>query len=141
MSNHTGGIDMDASFERQLELESEMVGLGKKRYWDRVYKAREQGEESTTSYGTQIIKRMLEPLSASITAFIEEAFSGRPGPKAVAAKYLKDCDADTLAYIILKEVMNGATTKRPAQVVAIAVASAIEDEMRFRKFEECAKRE
>ncbi len=141
MSNHTGGIDMDASFERQLELESEMVGLGKKRYWDRVYKAREQGEESTTSYGTQIIKRMLEPLSASITAFIEEAFSGRPGPKAVAAKYLKDCDADTLAYIILKEAMNGATTKRPAQVVAIAVASAIEDEMRFRKFEECAKRE
>ena len=128
-------------FEKQLELESEMVGLGKKRYWDRVYAARENEDEANTAYGVQIIKRMLSPLSKAITAFLEEAYSGKAGRKHIAAKFMQGIDADTLAYIILKESMNGATIKRPVTYAAMAIATAIEDEARFRKFEEFAKKE
>ena len=59
----------EAEKNRQFELESEMVGLGAKRYWDKVYQARENGDESSTAYGVQIIKRLLQPLSDHVAAF------------------------------------------------------------------------
>lgn len=124
---------------KQLALESEMVGLGAKRYWDKVYQARENGDESSTAYGVQIIKRLLQPLSEHVQEFVDGSLKGRAGRKSLAAKYLQDTHADTVAYLILKEAMNGVSRARKIQEVAIEIASSIEDEERFTKFEMVAK--
>ena len=42
-------------FERELALESEMIGLGNSRMWASVLKARESEEESRTGYAHRIM--------------------------------------------------------------------------------------
>ena len=124
----------DSLFERQRELEQEMQGLGAKRFWEEVTKAREEGQESTTVYGQHMAQHTVLPLAAAIETFLSDAAKKR-GAKPVALRLLTDIEPRVAAFITIKTVLDCITLRRTLQKTAIAIASGIEDEMRFRYFE------
>jgi DNA-directed RNA polymerase len=126
---------MDSLFDRQVELEQEMQGLGAKRFWEAITRAKEGHEESSTVYGQQLAKCSLIPLAEAIQTWLEEA-SHKRGVRPVAERLLKQVDARVAAFITVKTVLDCITVRRTLQKTAIAIASGIEDEMRFRLFSE-----
>lgn len=129
---------MDTLLDRQIELEREMRGLGIQRFWEGIQKAREAGDESSTIYGQRLIKQSLTPLSDAIKAFV----AGEPekrGPKNIALKYLKELAADVVAFIALRTVLDSITMQKTLQRAAISIGGCLEDEVRFRRFEQEGK--
>lgn len=120
----------------QLSLEEEMTKRGADRYIRSVSKSRERGSEDGTAYGKQIVAARIDALSTAITSWVDEVGSGKPGPKHQAYKLIKDTDAKVLAFLTLKHVMAGVSGVRTLQYVAVAIGTAVEDEMRFAKVRE-----
>ena len=123
--------------DRQIALEEEMQGLGAKRFWDHIHKAKEGQQEASTVYGTELVKRAIAPLSAAIGAYLLRPTKG--GPKSVAYRVLVDADPDVVAYLTVRAVLNGVTRHDAMQRVAVRIANDVEDEMRFRLFKTEAK--
>jgi DNA-directed RNA polymerase len=126
----------DHLIQRQIELEIEMSGLGRDRYLSRVRKNvdKERGYETDT--GRSILESVVGPVSAGITKFVEEAYSGRARPRATAAKLIKDMDHDVVSYLACRAIL-GRMMKPRAPVLmtlAVAVARAVELEARFTEF-------
>ncbi|RVA09404.1 DNA-dependent RNA polymerase [Mesorhizobium sp. M7A.F.Ca.US.002.01.1.1] len=126
----------DYMLQRQIELEIEMSGLGRDRYLSRVRKNvdKERGYETDT--GRSILESVVGPVSQGITRFVEDAYSGRPGPRAVAAKLIKDMDHDVVAYLASRAILGRMMKPRSPvlMTLAVAVARAVELEARFREF-------
>ncbi|OQW34887.1 MAG: hypothetical protein A4E20_01540 [Nitrospira sp. SG-bin2] len=120
-------------FDRQAELEREMQGLGARRFWDEVSKAREDKRESATVYGQQLAQATVIPLATAIEAFLEKDKKSRN--KTVAGRFLSSIDPKVIAYITVKVVLDCITLRRTLQKTAVAIASGIEDEARFTLFE------
>ena len=83
----------------------------------------------------------LEPLSKAIQQFIDRAWRGTPGPKAVAAVKLSEFpDTDVVAFIAFKAIIDGTSQGKTATQIAIQTGHLLEDELRFSVFEESDKR-
>lgn len=137
-------MSLDPQYQRQLELEAEMVGLGAERYTSRVNKELEAGRFSNTETGTYLLKKIIDPFSQAISEFIEETKAGKPGPKARAAVLLTqyDIDSQTAAYLTARAVLNSVATRVDKDFgyttvtrASTSIARAIELEMRFSKFQ------
>lgn len=121
--------------EKQVALEALMQGHGQDRYWSQTRKAQEKGQESGTKYGKKLITAAIEPTSEAITAFLDSG-AGKAGRKHVALKYLRQLDADTAAFIISRILIDGVTREFLLQRCAMAIAAALEQEVRYRTFEQ-----
>ncbi|MER8385223.1 hypothetical protein NKH14_06825 [Mesorhizobium sp. M1380] len=126
----------DHLLQRQIELEIEMSGLGRDRYLSRVRKNvdKERGYETDT--GRSILGSVVGPVSAGITKFVDEVYSGRPGPRATSAKLIKEMDHDVVSYLACRAIL-GRMMKPRAPVLltlAVSVARAVELEARFTEF-------
>ncbi|RVO93810.1 hypothetical protein, partial [Sinorhizobium meliloti] len=66
-----------------------MSNLGAARFASRVNKEIEQERGGETKAVQWLIKRDINAVSEAIRLFVEEVYSGRPGPKAVAAKLIR----------------------------------------------------
>ncbi|MER9605338.1 DNA-directed RNA polymerase [Mesorhizobium sp. M0243] len=126
----------DHLLQRQIELEIEMSGLGRERYLSRVRKNvdKERGYETDT--GRSILESVVGPVSAGITRFIDEVYSGRPGPRATAAKLIKDMDPNVVSYLACRAILGRMMKPRSPvlMTLAVAVARAVELEARFTEF-------
>lgn len=142
--------------ERELVLESEMIGLGNNRMWASVLKAREHmaesrtkpgvyhlvpGEESRTGYAHRIMAGdgegagALELFTKDLTAFLKES-KGRPGRKHSLIPVLEQFnDPAIIAFIALQVALDSITTHKKLTNVAVLVGRSLEDELRFTKFE------
>ncbi len=120
--------------QRQCELEQEMQGLGAKRFWEGITRAKEGRQESTTPYGQQLAQHSVMPLAEAIDAFLAETEKKR-GMRPVAYRYLMQVESKVAAFITVKTALDCITVRRTLQKTAVAVASGIEDEARFRHFE------
>ncbi len=120
---------------RELALEEEMLGLGGKRFWDQIFRAIQGEQESTTPYGSQLMKEYLPKLGGAIVALCER-HTGKRGPRPIAVKYLKSLEPKVAAFITIKTVLDCLSQKSSIQKVSVSIGSAIEDEMRFRLFSE-----
>lgn len=129
-----------ADLERQLALEAEMLTDGQLRLINQIGKARDGDRESETVYGTAILKRLIEPVSRAITAFKADAESGKAGRRHAAIKFLREIESDTAAFIALRTVLDCITKKVTLQGVAVAIASGIEGEVRWRFFKQADAR-
>lgn len=126
--------------ERQLNLEAEMMGMGADRYSSRIRKDIEAGRGANTPSGSFLVKTVIQPLSAAIDAFISEAYSGKPGPKAQAAVSLRSMDSQVVAFLTARSVISQVLHRRSSPTIfsamAEAVAKAVEAEARFEAFKE-----
>lgn len=124
----------------QLRLEEEMTQRGADRYIRGVSKAIEKGREDDTAYGKQILAGRLAKLAQAIAEWKAEVASGKPGRKHSAWKLIKDTDDNILAFLALKHVLSGVSAVRTVQYVAVAIGTAVEDEMRFAKVREAERK-
>lgn len=115
----------------QIQLEEEMTSRGASRYLRSVSRAIEKGCEDATEYGKQIMAARLETLATRIGVWMAETSAGKAATRSLAYKHIKDCPADTLAYLTMKHVMAGISSVRTLQDVAVSIGSAVEDEIRF----------
>jgi DNA-directed RNA polymerase, mitochondrial len=118
---------------RQHELESEMSALGTERFRRAVADAREAGHESQTRYGHHLIAWGVAGVADAIKATLHQAVL-QPTRAAIATTYLRLLDAETLAFLGTKGVIEGLTRRRRVQSVAIRIGRSVEDEVRFQAF-------
>jgi DNA-directed RNA polymerase, mitochondrial len=124
----------------QLRLEEEMTKRGQERYLRDVSKAKQANREDGTAYGQTILSHRLETLAKGIREWVEETSKGAAGNRNLAFKKVRDMDADTLAFLTLKHVLSGVSSIRTVQFVAVAIGTAIEDEIRFAQVREIEKK-
>jgi DNA-directed RNA polymerase len=124
-------------YERQIQLEITMAGLGTERFKVRHEKNIVGERGSQTDTGTFLVKRAIRPLAGGIEAFVTAVFAGKAGPKATAAKLIHGMNYDAVAVIVTRVILNRLMSKKSVGYTTLArmVASAIEDEARFNKFE------
>jgi DNA-directed RNA polymerase len=127
----TQQIDLTAV---ELALEDEAIGIGQKQYMQRVMNS----DPAEMEPGRELMRRMIPPLSAAITAFVEESLSGKPGPHAGLAKFLAMFDADDVAFITARQVLGSAhSNQRPALTAcAMNLTRRLEDAARSKKLHE-----
>ena len=121
-------------FTIQEQMEAEMTGQGLTRYWRNVDRSVAEGDESSTSYGLTVLKRVINPVAARIEEVVAEADSGKPGRRSTAIKYLRGTSSDLIAYLTVKVLLDSVSRQRTLQSIAIAIGQRLEDEARFRKF-------
>lgn len=98
-------------YQQELELEKEMTERGVSRMRRIVSVNRAKGQEAHNPYGSVLIKRGIAPLVDAIRAFIAKAYSGKAGRKHIAAVYLRDMDAEVVAYITLRKLIDVVSLK------------------------------
>jgi DNA-directed RNA polymerase len=127
---------LECLLQRQIELEIDMSNLGAARYQARSAKEIEQDRGGETQPGQFLIKKAVGSVSDALQHFIAEVYSGRPGPKAVAAKLVRDMDPDVVAYISLKAILGRLMSKSITNLTGLSmnVANALENEARFERF-------
>ncbi len=125
--------------ERQFQLEEEMRCAGITAFRNRETQAIQAGQQSTTPVGNTLLRMAVEPTEAALKAFIVEADSGKAGRRHSSVEVLKRIDADVAALIVSRVVINCIASRKNAQATITEVGEAIEDEMRFRFFEEQAQ--
>lgn len=122
--------------EAQLKLEEESFRAGITAYRERTNKHASKHTESHTDYGKRLIACVVEPLERAIKQFVEDA-QHKPGRLHSAVVHLEQVDADVAAFVAARCIMDGLSAyKRKVQAVAIRIGGQVEDELRFRRFEE-----
>lgn len=124
----------------QLRLEEEMTRRGQERYLRDIAKAKQAKREEGTAYGQTILAHRLETLSRGISSWIDDTSQGRAGNRNLAFKRVRHMDADTLAFLTLKHILSGVSSIRTVQFVAVAIGTAIEDELRFASVRDIEKK-
>jgi len=102
-------------------------------------RAKDKGREHTTSYGLQMLKSSIDPLSKAIKDFVKESYQGGRGRVEIAAMILRDMDADAAAYLSLKSVLDSITLQHTLTKTALRVSGSLEDQVKFTKFEQECK--
>ena len=127
-------IDLYAT---QEALEKHARTLTQKRFNDILTDNQNKGNESSTYYGSPLMKRAIEPVATRIIETIEEAESGKAGTKSSAVKFLKLLDPNVIAFFTAKVVIDKITSKsNKLQTVANNIGKQLEDELRYTSFEE-----
>ena len=125
----------------QLNLEEEMTHRGAERYLRNVSKSVNSGQEDGTAYGQQIMAARLDTLSQAIDQWKTVTAAGTPGQRnSTAYQKIKAVPSPTLAFLTLKNVLAGISTLRTLQFVAVALGTAVEDELRFAEAREEEKK-
>lgn len=136
MNNSQATLDsLSAGIEREMQAEEEALNMGITQYRERTTRLQQQGLETANDYGHKLLARSVEPFAAALVKFLEEAKT-KPGRKHIAAKYLGLIEPDVAAVICARVVYDGITQRRAYQGVALEVGGRIEDEVRFRSFEQ-----
>ena len=127
-------IDLYAT---QEALEKHARTLTQKRFNDILTDNQNKGNESSTYYGSPLMKRAIEPVATRIIETIEETESGKAGTKSSAVKFLKLLDPNVIAFFTAKVVIDKITSKsNKLQTVANNIGKQLEDELRYTSFEE-----
>jgi DNA-directed RNA polymerase len=127
---------LSSGYDHQELLEAECVFEGGLAYRERVSKRVQKKQESMTDYGKRLTATSVEPLSDAIKAWLGEAKG--PGKSHIASKYLSVVDPDVAAFISLRCALDGVSTRKTLQNVAVTIGSRVEEEMRFTHFEDKA---
>lgn len=125
-------IDLIAEQDR---IEGMMRGLTVNRFMEGLAYKLDHQNEAATYYGVTMLKRAIEPLKKAIEEFIEEAEKGGPGRRHGALKHLQLVEADVVAYMTSKVVLDQITLGAKLPRAALGVGKAIEDELRWRRFD------
>jgi DNA-directed RNA polymerase len=93
MTDHTQPL-----IDVQLRLESEMTKRGIDRYMKSVADAKEMGTEDKLAAAQTLMKHHTQKMADAIDAWRVETSKGVAGNRNIAFKYLRDMDANVLAY-------------------------------------------
>ena len=121
----------------QEALEKESRAETIKRFQSQLTEKKQKSEETATYYGAPLMKRAIEPLASAIKAKIEEANSGRSGPRMTAIPTLEQFDSKVVAFFTAKTIIDKLTSRtNKLQSVAVMIGKNLEDELRYASFQE-----
>ena len=121
----------------QEVLEKEARSLTLQRFENAMTDKVQGHEESATYYGAPLMKRAIEPMVERINQVMAEAQSGKAGPKMGAVTYLQLFDPKVVAFFTAKTIIDKLSSRsNKIQTVANWIGKALEDELRYAKFEE-----
>jgi len=116
----------------QLLLEDDLVLQGVERYTTSATAAQDQGRGADTGYGQQLLNKLVRPLAAQIEEFCDEGARKHGRYK----KMLKGMNYESVAYIVLKTVLNKLHLSRTVTQVSMDIGLFLEDEQRFSAFKQ-----
>lgn len=116
----------------QLLLEDDLLIQGVTRYTKIVQSAEEKGRSADTGYGSKLMKHLIAPVSESIREFC----SGGARKHGKYKVLLDKMDAESVAYIGLKTVLNQLHKTPTATAICLKIGVNLEDEQRFSFFRE-----
>ena len=122
------------TLEKQLELEEYMVNRGVERFRDQQEKAKESRAHESSA-GSTLLRSYVLGFSDYLQSYIDGALPGRRRSK--YSKLMETVDTDKVAMFALRFVI-GAVFAVPSytmQKVCEQVGGAIEDELRFSRFQ------
>lgn len=118
-------------YELNVKHEMSMRTLGVEGYWSRLDKARSAGKESSTRGARKVLRRLIGPFASAIDTYANHTGSG-------SGSFTRDMvqllNAEVLAFLTLKTVLDTCARRTDLLTVATAVGSAVEEEIRFRVF-------
>ena len=126
---------------RQEELEAKMRGMGIDRYWNRAQKAAEQKSETTVKPVRRLLTVAVDQVAEGVDSFVGKAYSGKAGARHAAVKFIEQLDADAVALLTVRCVLDGITRGDTLIALASRIGLMVMDEVQFRSFEERDKRE
>jgi DNA-directed RNA polymerase len=121
--------------EKELAHEEACLWEGEQKYEERVALSKQRELETHTDYGKRLTSASIEKVAAGIVKFLTEA-KAKPGRKHVALTFIEGIEPDVLAYLTCRTVIDGMSKPRRYQSVSAAVGRRVENEFRFRRFEE-----
>lgn len=127
-------MDIDL-YKRQEQLELQSRTLTIQRFENSLTEKVQTNQEAATYYGSALMKRTIDPLSKAIETFIKEANSGAAGRRHSAVKFLEKFDTKLVAYLSARTIIDKLSDRAKLQTTAVAIATALEDELRFQQFE------
>lgn len=130
MTVHTD-LSIEDLIALQLDMEEAMTQHGAERYIRNTSRARTGGREEQTAYGRTILAGRIDSVATAIQAWMSATEEGNSSRWGSAYKRLAGADAGVLSYLTLKHVLSGLSTPRTVQFVAVAIGTAVEDELRF----------
>lgn len=123
-------------FTTQENLEQSARLLTQTKFKKMLTENQQKGNETSTYYGSSLMKRAIEPVAERIRTAIEEAERGRAGPKVSSVRYLRLFDPNVTSFFTAKTIIDKLTGKtNKIQSVANSIGKALEDELRYTNFE------
>ncbi len=114
-------VTLDPLYARQLELELEMVSVGIDHYRSNINRNIETERGADTKSGRFLVGQMINPIAEGITAFVSDAYSGKPGPRADAAVILKDLDPHQVAFVATRRIISKLMLQARVSMLVTAV--------------------
>lgn len=118
----------------QLELESLMVDEGIQRYRKQLTTTTGSNQETMNKPQHFFMVQAISPLSKAITDLISDVYNGKPGKKSIAVSYLREADADVLAYITAKSIIDSISSEVSTTKVASLIGLRVQEHIQFNKF-------
>jgi DNA-directed RNA polymerase len=111
---------MLGNFQRQLQLETDAIEMGIKRYRDKVGK----GDLTNLPPGIRLTKMAIEPMATAMKGEMDET---SPGVLAQYRKFYRKFDPVVLAFIVAQRVVQSLGSPRPEsfQTVAISIVDRL----------------
>ncbi len=122
----------DNLYETQLGIEQQMREAGQSKFTEQLINARLKGREASTGSGAALLGKAIEPLIKAIDAFVTTT---KRGPRVLAKPYIKMLDAEVVAYLTVRVIIDNIAQNKAIQRTALDIASMLEDEVRMREFD------
>lgn len=120
---------------RQLALEEEGVQEGVARYRKLVAESKARGEMTSTTAGNRLLLAAIGPMEKKILDWFEtEIKRGKSGRRNETGKIIFQLDADVVAFITAKSVLDSVTKQSTLNTAAINLGGFLEDELRYIHF-------
>lgn len=129
--------------QREVSLEGRMISRGVDAYRKSFTANASGGRLSTTASGINVLKLAIEPLVGVIEVAQREWASATPTRGDNTYKrtewMLTLLEPETIAFITTRVLLDAILRQPRAGAMALAIGGALEDELRFRLFEDTAK--
>jgi DNA-directed RNA polymerase len=120
--------------EKQIELEQKMTQLSIDAYRLELEKAKQKDTFSNTPAATKIISRILDVFVKAINDYKDDYSKGKAVRSTMAADVISRLEADRVAFITAKIILNKVNSIVPVQQIYKSIGQALEDEFKMREF-------
>lgn len=120
----------------QADLEARMASLGIERFRRNALEARQDGQATRSRSMSTVLNTVIDPTASAILKFRHEAGSGKAGRRHSAVRFFAGIEAETLAYIATKLVLDGYAQDQNLTRLCVRIGQTVELEKRLAKFAE-----
>jgi DNA-directed RNA polymerase len=134
--NRMTHIYLDPVCENQLDLEVQMLDLGKERFRARLAKERDRGQMASTGATSRIVDNLYQPVAENITAWLKDIAENGKGRWPQAYKPLSEVEPELAAYIGVRVIFDLIMGRGgcPEHRAAASIGSWVEHECRVKAF-------